>query len=249
MPLWVPILLALVTWSVYIGDRLLDARSGLRSGTFRQLRHRHIFHWRHRRVFLPVAVLAALAAARMLLALLPTASRAPDSLLAAATLAYFSGVHSRRRAPAWLAPLLSKEFLVGLLFTLGCALPAWSRLRMDTPRQLSLWPFAALIAFFIALAWLNCVSIARWEAHPFHAPTGILPRAMFLAGAGLFIALLLLAHQPRIAAVLCTGAISALLLALLDRHRRRLSPLALRAAADLVLLAPSILLPLAWILK
>jgi len=40
-----------------------------------------------------------------------------------------------------------------------------------------------------------------------------------------------------------------LLLALLDRNRARFSALALRAAADLVLLTPLALIPVAWTLK
>jgi hypothetical protein len=44
--------------------------------------------------------------------------------------------------------------------------------------------------------------------------------------------------QPRAAALLGTAAASALLLALLDRLRPRLTPLTQRALADLVLLTP-----------
>jgi hypothetical protein len=47
-----------------------------------------------------------------------------------------------------------------------------------------------------------------------------------------------LAFNHRIALLVASGAASALLLALLDRLRGRLTPLALRAAADLVLLTP-----------
>jgi hypothetical protein len=32
LPKWVPVLLALGTWAVYVGDRLLDARAAFRSG-------------------------------------------------------------------------------------------------------------------------------------------------------------------------------------------------------------------------
>jgi hypothetical protein len=32
LPRWIPVLLALGTWAVYVGDRLLDTRSALRSG-------------------------------------------------------------------------------------------------------------------------------------------------------------------------------------------------------------------------
>ena len=30
LPVWAPLLLALVAWAVYVGDRLLDARAGFR---------------------------------------------------------------------------------------------------------------------------------------------------------------------------------------------------------------------------
>jgi hypothetical protein len=51
-------------------------------------------------------------------------------------------------------------------------------------------------------------------------------------------------QQPRPAALITAGAASALLLALLDRGRSLLTPLALRTAADLALLSPVLLTPL-----
>ncbi|HEU5351603.1 MAG TPA: hypothetical protein VFU55_08400 [Terracidiphilus sp.] len=255
LPLWVPVLLALVTWSAYILDRLLDARSGLRAHRFSQLRLRHIFHWRHRRILLPIAVASALAAAAILFVSLPAFALTPDSLLAAATFAYFSGVHSRRTPaalhPIRLAPFPSKESLVGLLFTAGCAVPAFTRLR--PLHSAAAAPFAALLftcvlGCFALLAWLNCHAIARWEARP--APhktrirprTGIPLRSGLLAFAALGLASCIGRAHPRFALLLTAAACSALLLALLDRNRRRLSPLTLRVAADLVLLAPAFLL-------
>ena len=62
--------------------------------------------------------------------------------------------------------------------------------------------------------------------------------AIFLALTGLLLSSIEFPLHPRPAALLRAGAASALLLALLDRLRNRLSPLALRAAADLVLLTP-----------
>lgn len=56
LPAWVPLLLALVTWVVYIGDRLLDARTALRTEQVHQLRQRHLFHWQHRRGIFPLAL-------------------------------------------------------------------------------------------------------------------------------------------------------------------------------------------------
>jgi hypothetical protein len=245
LPLWVPVLLALVTWSVYILDRLLDARTGLRTHQVSQLRLRHTFHWRHRRILLPLALASALVAAAILLVSLPSLARAPDSVLAVATLAYFSGVHSRRHTPAWLgqawlAPLLSKEFLVGLLFTLGCAVPAFTRLRVLG--SFATAPFAAVLASFAMLAWLNCHAIARWEARPAAPRTGIAVRACILALVALLLATLVGSAHPRFVILLAAAACSALLLAMLDHHRRRLTALALRATADLVLLAPVLLL-------
>ncbi len=246
LPLWVLLLLALVTWSVYIGDRLLDAHAGLHSPHRRQLRKRHFFHWRHRHILIPLAVAAAATAAAIVFSLMPPLTRARDSLLGAAALMYFSGVHSRRRPPAWLAPLLSKEFLVAVLFTAGCVLPAWTRLHALAASFSALWPLDVFVLYFAALAWLNCLAISRWESKAHAArQTGVLPLGCWLGLAGAILALMLSAASPRAAAVLAMGALSALLLTLLDRMRNRLAPLALRAAADLVLLTPLLLIPLA----
>ena len=62
-----------------------------------------------------------------------------------------------------------------------------------------------------------------------------------VAFAGLSLAVIACAWHPRSAELILAGAASALLLALLDRMRTRLTPLALRAAADLVLLTPLVL--------
>jgi hypothetical protein len=235
LPLWVPALLMLAVWAVYVADRLLDARNGLRSGNLLALRERHLFHWRHRRVFLPLAVVAAVAAAFLVIALMPTGARERDSVLAAASLVYFTRVLAGRG----LRPTFPKELLVGLLFTAGCVIPAWSR---------SASPGATLLTpavFFAILAWLNCHAIDRWEAAANNtAPQRIAFTACIVAVAGLLAAALLLHVQPRSAALLAAGAMAALLLALLDAVRGRLAPVALRAAADLALLTPALLTPL-----
>ena len=51
--------------------------------------------------------------------------------------------------------------------------------------------------------------------------------------------------QPNVAALLAAAAASAILLAILDHIRTRLTKLALRSAADLVLLTPMLLIPFA----
>ena len=107
----------------------------------------------------------------------------------------------------------------------------------------ALGPLAAVSLFFALLAWLNCHAIDRWEARE-QEPSSFLifPQARLRAQAGLLLAVLLSYGQPRMAVLAAAGAVSALLLALLDRQRSRLTPLALRATADLVLLTPLALL-------
>lgn len=235
LPAWVPVLLALGTFAVYVADRLLDARRALHTGNVESLRERHFFHWRHRRILAPLACAAALIATVIVFSEMPAALRERNSVLAVAALAYFSGVHLPRR-PRWLTPLLSKELLVGLLFTAGCALPTLTRMHFEAAK---LCAVLAAMSFCAALAWLNCYAIDQWES----AASARLPfAATLIAVAGLLLAAVSFSTQPRIAALFAAAATSAILLALLDRHRARLAPLALRACADLVLLTPVALL-------
>jgi hypothetical protein len=240
LPAWIPLLLALVTWAVYIGDRLLDARAGLRSAALDRLRERHLFHWRHRRILAPLAVIAAAASTAIILTLMPATLRRHDSVLAAAACAYFSGVHSRQKPPSWLAPLLSKEFLVGLLFTSGCALPVLSQMPLGIETIQQVAPVFAAIAFFVALAWLNCRAIESWESRKTGARISI--SGCVLGAAGLALASVLMPIQFRVAALLTTGAGAAFLLSLLDCRRRQFTSVALRAAADFVMLTPFLLI-------
>jgi uncharacterized membrane protein YesL len=255
LPAWVPILLALSAWAVYIGDRLLDAYSALRSFRLHQLRLRHRFHWRHRRIFIPIAIAAACAAAFIVFFAMPLAARERDSVLAAATLVYFTRVHSNRanspftpklRAP-FLSSLVSKEMLVGLIFTTACALPTFSRATFQPSPTL----FALIVptVFFALLAWLNCRAIEHWECRASSLRSsaisfsGVSFPALALSVTGLFASAILASAHPRPALLILAGAVSALLLALLDRLRTHLTPLAIRAAADLVLLTPALLTP------
>jgi hypothetical protein len=249
LPAWVPILLALAAWAVYIGDRLLDARSGLRTAQYHHLRLRHRFHWRHRRILLPVAVAAGCAAVFIVFSQMPVAARERNSLLAAAALVYFTGVHSSRdRTPfptlnlsvlrtRLVSPLISKEMLVGLLFTAACALPAFGRAAVSSASPF--WPLTIPAVFFTLLAWLNCHAIEHWESRSHsHSRVALWKPALGLALTGLVVSAILSGTHPRAAAMLLAGAISAFLLAELDRRRSRFTPLALRIAADLVLLTP-----------
>jgi len=275
------LVLALATWCAYVSDRILDARvlgaqtlgprlsggraSGARTGAdpsmWPALRERHYFHWRNRRLFLPLAAVAACVAGFVALTLLPSFVGERGSILAAAALAYFSGVHAapwleRRRLS--LPRLVSKEFLVAVLFTAGCILPAWSRLRASGAQEfLPTWLWICGI-YFAALAWLNCRFIAGWEAEEsdrkaggrrrrfwafrlFPARSTDFSAAVLLASAGFLLACLAFGSHARASALLAAGALSALLLAMLDSFRARITPLALRAGADLVLLTPVLL--------
>ena len=246
VPWWGPTSLALLTWAVYIADRLLDARAGMQSPPRHILQERHEFHWRHRWLFTSLALAAALAAARIVATRLPPAARIPDSLVAAATLAYFSGVHSRARVlhkiECLLSRFTSRPVLIAILFTAGCLLPVASQ--VAAPGFISAARMLAMPAlFFAALAWLNCQAIARWESQGPHDDSGAIARVgtlVALAGAGA--AVLLAPTEPRSALLVAAGTASALLLAVLGRFRHRLTPLALRAAADLVLLTPALFL-------
>jgi hypothetical protein len=236
LQVWAPVLLALMTWSVYVGDRLLDARAAWRPPELGWLRERHYFHWRHRHVLVLVAAGACVVSASIILVHMPHAALEPNSLLGAAAVAYFSGVHSLRKMPR----LFAKEFLVGVIFTAGCMLPAWLGLSAAKAIGAQRDIFAVPVIYFAALAWLNCHAIADWESG-----TAVRVRQFAVstlgvmhAAAGMMLAGMLTAHHWRSALLVAAGAASALLLALLDRLRERLTPLALRAAADLVLLTP-----------
>ncbi|MGA8672692.1 MAG: hypothetical protein WB679_22645 [Terracidiphilus sp.] len=235
LPRWIPVLLALGTWAVYVGDRLLDTRSALRSGNLSPLRERHFFHWHYRRVLVPFACTAAILAAAMVFSLMPPAIRERNSVLAIAALVYFSGVHLPRVRSKALALLRSKELIVATLFTAGCAVPVFARMQAVTNSPISLWPFLFLVIFFAALAGLNCSAIDCWESA---GKAAISTAAFALAAIGLLFALGLFFDHPRISALSLAGAASAVLLGVLDLKRSRLTPLALRCLVDLLLLTP-----------
>jgi hypothetical protein len=238
LPLWVPVGLASAAWSFYIGDRLLDARAAKTP-----LRSRHHFHWRNRRIFFPIAIMAAIVAITLVLYSMPIAARERNSVLAAAALAYLGTVHSPWR-PASLQLRMPKELLVGILFTLACATPVWTR--MPSHRiAVSLPDIILPVLIFIALAWLNCQAIETWESPPTvpRAPVRRLALALGMVAA-LGACILGGLHYPIPAALLASAATSAALLGLLDRLQQRLSPITTRAAADLVLLVPLAVLAL-----
>lgn len=235
LAVWAPLLLACGTWTVYVGDRLLDAYRAIRSQDLRGLRERHYFHWRHRRALIPTACVTAAIAVALIVVRMPPAIRDRNSILAAAALVYFSGVHSTARPAAWLRKLVSrklvtKELLVGLLFTAGSIAPAITRVHFVD------WPLRACFAIFVLLAWANCSAIESWEST--RMSSDVLQRATVLAIACIAGSGALAFLNWRMSALACAAGISAMLLALLDRKRAAISPLTLRALADLALLTP-----------
>jgi uncharacterized membrane protein len=240
LPLWILLALGLVVWAIYIGDRLLDAQRNRGSRYDHDLQERHYFHWRYRRMLIPLAAISAAAALWLVSSHMSGAAIGKDSFVAAATLAYFSGVHTRRGAPGVATRLakriVSREFVVGAIFSAGCVLPVVTvegARHLDRPLAPVLIP-AGL--FFAVLAWLNVRAIGDWES--LAISNRVQKAAWVLGGCGLVLAIGLVSISPRIAALCLSGTASALLLALLDRSRRRLTPLALRIAADAALLIP-----------
>jgi hypothetical protein len=218
------ILLPLTVWVIYAADRLLDARRARIS----LLRERHIFHWRHRRVLVPLIALAAAGGLSLACIDLPLRALRPDSAAAAVTLGWMACVHTRLRLPERFYQLA-----VGLIFAAGCALPVATRLVAVHSHTFPIFPTLG----FAALAWLNLHAIHQWESP--HSAHSIRLPAVLLAVTALACAAV---STPLPATLLATQAASALLIALLDRLRPRITPLTLRAAADFVLLVSALLL-------
>ena len=128
--------------------------------------------------------------------------------------------------------------MVALLFTLASAVPAWSRME-DAPVRpytLLLWPVLALVL----LAWLNCWAIRIWESTPGE------PRDISTLAAGIALALATLLTVGAVltgSQLIGVGAVSALLLYLLDSRHGRWTALALRISAETLYVQAGILEP------
>jgi hypothetical protein len=227
----------LAVWILYAADRLLDARS---SGAAK-LEERHHFHDRHRRVFIAFIAIAAVALATLTPTLLPESLRL-YAWLGSLLCGWFLMIHTRlaheRRLP--------KELAVGLFFAAAIFIPTVAR-RPDL--RLTLLAPTALLG---AVCTLNCMVLYAWE-HPgdrtnANWTTRLATRRLTRVAAGILgVALLTFAlsffttNAPWPIPAAC--AVSVLLLILLNRDRLKLSPLNLRAAADLALLTPLLFAP------
>jgi hypothetical protein len=247
LPIASPVAMALAVWILYAADRLLDARlldvarPAAANSDSGDLEARHLFHYRHRRRFLVGIALAASALALLLHTLDPAAIRLylVEGALLIAWFVVLHATHSAHRLP--------KEIAVGLFFSAATFIPTIARSPALHP---SLLPAAIL---FAALCSLNCLFIYAWEhdppskttPRPAHATTRVavahLPAlTVVLAMAATALALL---GSPSAKPIAAACAVAAALLLALHRHHRRLERVDLRAAADLALLTPLLLLP------
>jgi hypothetical protein len=217
----------LAVWLLYAADRLLDTRHLLSAGPRHptaELEARHLFHFRHRRVFLAIMPLAALAVAGLLPNLL-TATIHVYLIEGVLLIGWFLLVHATTRAR------LPKEIVVGLYFAAATFTPTLVR-RPPAPSALL---FEA--ALFGGLCTVNCLFIHAWQ-------DDILDSHPLLTTAAGAIGILTIAAaltSPRAIPAACALAAAALLL--LHWFRRHFSRTHLRAAADLALLTPALLLP------
>jgi len=254
--------IAVAVWMLYAADRLMDARlmdarlmdarlmdARLPDTPFPQvegLEARHHFHHQHRTLFLTGILLASIALAVLLPHLEPAALHL-YLILGGLLAGYFILIHATPRAASnQTAHRRPKEIAVGVFFASAIFIPAVAR-RPDL--RFTLLPAALL---FAAVCSLNCLFIYAWE-HPGPNPTAhattrfSLRHLPFLATLipAFATALIYLqkSHQaPWSIPTAC--ALSATLLLLLHHHRSTIAPVTLRAAADLALLTPLLLLPL-----
>ena len=240
----------IAVWMLYAADRLLDARLldtrplGNRTLQEHHLEARHYFHHRHRSAFLAGILLASLALAPLLIRLSPEAIHL-YLILGGLLFGYFILIHVTRSAHRF-----PKEIAVGVFFAAAIFIPTVAR---QPSLRLALLPSALL---FATLCSLNCLFIYAWEHdparlcghsdHPIHATTRfalrhlcLLALTILLIGAGLTI---LDPHVPW--PISLTATLSIILLLILHGLRDRLPSLTLRAAADLVLLTPLLVIPI-----
>lgn len=233
----------IAVWMLYAADRLLDTRSlDSQSRQEQHLEARHYFHHRHRTAFLTGILLASAGLAPLLLRL-STGAIHLYLILGGLLFGYFILIHATRSAHRF-----PKEIAVGIFFAAATFIPTVAR---QPSLRLVLLPSALLLAM---LCSLNCLFIYAWEHdperpsdpdHPAHATTRFALRHLPLFTVAIALvgtALAVLFHRAPWQIPVAT-AVSAALLLMLHHRRLRIASLVLRAAADLVLLIPLLLIP------
>ena len=267
LPWPAPAAMFLAVWMIYAADRLLDARL-LDVYARPDLEPRHRFHHPHRTRFLTALTLAALALTTLLHRLDPQALHL-YALLATLLATWMLLIHIRP-LPDDLTQRLPKELAVGLFFPAAIFIPTLAR-TTPTPSSLHLlgpaanWLRPTLLPaalLFACVCTLNCLYLYAWEhptpprttptrpTHQAHhqahlttrwATAHLTPLATLTLLLSLATAALTHSHPTALPALAC--ALSAAALLALHALRDRLSPLHLRATADLILLTPLLLLP------
>ena len=223
--------MAVAVWMLYAADRLLDTED---------LELRHRFHHRHRTAFL-VGIFVASIMLAVLLPHIPSESMDRYLILGGLVFGYFVMIHATRSAHR-----LPKELAVGVCFAAAVFIPTISR-RHDLRL-----PLLVPALLFAALCTLNCLFIYAWEhadkspSHPPHATTQFaLRHLVLLAAINIIASAALIIFDRRCSWAIPTATVlSTALLLMLHVLHHRYSSLALRSAADLILLSPLILLPL-----
>jgi hypothetical protein len=230
-------LLFCCTWLVYCADRALDAvESGGKPETVR-----HAIQLRGKPIWLGVSGVVLLVTIALAVVVLNSRAWLGGGVVLGFTAAHFGATHWW---PALRSRFWPKEWHVGFVFSVGCALQVWA----VAPGA---WPSLLLpVIGFGALCAMSCSHITAWEvvtadrddpdsllnAHP-----GFVRRLSWLDIAlGLSAMLAAAAGQHAMAAV----GISALGLAWLHDRRDRFSAGFLRVMADFGLYSP--LLFFAW---
>lgn len=243
LPITSILAMASAVWTLYAADRLLDTQSATPS----DLEARHYFHHRYRTAFLAGILFASLALA-VLLPRIPSEAIHLYLILGGLVFGYFILIHVplNHSPETKAAPRLPKEIAVGICFAAAIFIPTIARHPDLRP---TLLPSALL---FAALCSLNCLFIYAWEHdppdpidHPVHTITRLalnrLPTiAMTITAAG--IALAILDHRTPWP-IPIANALAATLLLLLHYRRHQIIPLNLRAAADLALATPILVIP------
>jgi hypothetical protein len=233
LPVYSIVILALGTWIIYIADRLLDGWHTLSPS---EMRERHHFHLRHCRQLLIAGGCISTVLLWLIVARMPAPARREDTILFLSALAYFIAIHFRSaNSKRW----FPKELIVGSIFAAATAVPAWSRLQQH-PSSLTI-----AVILFAALCWLNCSGIERWESlERFkHRNFRLIASLIVICGIASILATRH-SHSPA-TPLYAAEATSASLILFLDWSQFRFTPMALRVAADLVLLTPLLTLP--WI--
>ncbi|MET0261529.1 MAG: hypothetical protein ABW223_01435 [Rariglobus sp.] len=235
-----PVLLGLAVWIVYAADRWIE---GWRLSPEIVQTPRHLFYIRHRWPVFWIGLAAIIATAVIAIKFLESREFKAGFVLLIPTLIYlFSHQLLHRHHPL----RLPKEICIAVIFTLGCALSP----SVHAPERLTVLGLPALLFCLLCLA--NCALISVWEREvdTRHGQTSL---ALQLKRSSVFIHLLpsLIVVISIVALFLGPNAgrlaagcafLSGALLGLLDRLQPRIGRLRSRAAIDITLMTPVVVL-------